>query len=63
MPLMSAADVLSAGHETALDRCWLGMAVQARGVTVPEGDVCSSPVVQPAGQASAARSARIPLCR
>jgi hypothetical protein len=69
MPLMSAAEVPSAGHETA-PSCWLGVAVPARGVTVPEGDaagpegdVFSSPVVQPFRQTSTATNARTPLCR
>jgi hypothetical protein len=60
MPLMSAAETPPAGHETAPSRSWLGVAVPARGATVPEGevawgwgatgpegDVFSSPVVQP----------------
>jgi hypothetical protein len=76
MPLMSAVEVPSAGHETAPSCSWLGVAVPARVVTVPaadvagpggaavpEVDVFSSPVVQPARQASADSSARMPLCR
>ena len=76
MPLMSAAEVPSAGHATALRCSWLGVAVLVSGVTVsaadvagpggaavPEVDVFSFPVVQPARQASAASSTRIPLCR
>src|SRR6185312_197404 len=72
-PLMSAAETPSAGHETAASRSWRGAAVPASGVTVtggdiagpegPEGDVFSSAMAKPARQASAASSARIPLCR
>jgi hypothetical protein len=68
VPPMSAAEPPSAGHETALSRSWLGMAVPAPGVTGPEGaagpagGVISSPVVQPARQESAASSAGIPKC-
>src|SRR5487761_1255620 len=58
-----SAETPSAGHETAPSCFWLGVAVPARGVTVPEGevawgwgatgpegDVFSSPMVQPARQ-------------
>jgi hypothetical protein len=69
-PLMSAAETPSPGHETAASRSWRGAAVPALGVTVPggdvagpEGDVFSSTTPQPARQANAASSARIPLRR
>ena len=69
-PLMSAAETPLAGHETAASRSWRGAAVPAPGVTVPggdvaapEGDVFSSAMPQPARQASAASSARIPVRR
>ncbi|HEX3962814.1 MAG TPA: hypothetical protein VHZ03_40305 [Trebonia sp.] len=39
MPLMSAAETPAAGHETAPSCFWLGVAVPARGVTGPEGEV------------------------
>jgi hypothetical protein len=77
MPLMSAAEVPSAGHETAASRSWRGAAVPVPGVTVtggdivgpegvagPKGDAFDSAKVQPGRQASAANSATIPLrCR
>src|SRR6202035_674837 len=69
-PLMPAAETPSAGHETAPSRSWRGAAVPTPGVTVPrgdvgapEGDLFSSAMLQPARQASAASSARIPVRR
>src|SRR5580698_10702844 len=77
MPLMSAAETPSAGHETATGRPWRGAAGPACGITVPdpgvtaaggdmagpEGDAFSSTMTKLARQAIAASSARIPLGR